>query len=315
MQSSAADGGSPPDSALDALFRAERGGLWAVAYRLTGDGAEAEDLVQEAFVRLVAARPALAGAALRAWLVRVVTNLGIDALRRRRRRGYTGPWLPAPIPAEAGAEPDGGDPERRYGRAESASFAFLLALEALGPRQRAALLLRDVLGHSVRETAQLLDTSEANVRVLHLRARRALEAYDRERCIPDAALYQRHRAALEALLRCLLAQDAAGLEALLTESVRTVTDANGAYTALAAPLAGRARVARFYRQAARHRQHAGVHSALVDANGLPALFTRLDRPVRRQAPRSLLRVELDATDRIREIQVVLAPPKLDALRV
>ena len=93
------------------------------------------------------------------------------------------------------------DPETRYDLAESATYAFLLALEALSPRQRAVLLLRDVVGSSARETAELLDISEGNVRVLHLRARRALEEYDRDRCVPTAELRERHRAGARALPR------------------------------------------------------------------------------------------------------------------
>jgi RNA polymerase sigma-70 factor (ECF subfamily) len=303
---------------LDALFRAERGRLWSIAYRLTGSAADADDVVQETFARLLQRGPAEPATALVPWLVRVTTNLGIDALRRRKRRGYTGPWLPQPIEEDAGALDEAGgdasDPERRYGLAESASFAFLVALEALGPRQRAALLLRDVLGCSARETADLLGTSEANARVLHLRARRALADYDRERCRPSPALIARHRAALERLARCLVAQDAAGLETLFTDSIRTVTDADGEYTALAAPMEGRARVARFYLMAALHRREGEPRFEIRLVNGLPALFIALGRPVRRQAPRTLLRCELTDDGRIREIHTVLAPRKLAALR-
>jgi RNA polymerase sigma-70 factor (ECF subfamily) len=304
---------------LDALFRAERGRLWGLAYRLTGSAADADDVVQEAFARL-AARPAeSAPEEAGPWLARVATNLGIDALRRRRRRAYAGPWLPSPIES---ADPDAldahpserPDPEVRYGLAESATYAFLLALEALGPRQRAVLLLRDVLGHSARETADLVGASEGSVRVLHLRARRALEAYDRERCVPTPELRERHRAALQRFLDCLLAQDARGLEAILAESVQTVTDAAGEYTALATPLAGRDRVARLYLMAALHRQAGGTRTEIRLVNGLPAALVTLQRPVRRQAPRTLLRCELDPDGRIRLVHAVLAPRKLAALR-
>ena len=302
----------------DALFRAERRRLWGLAYRLTGSAEDADDVVQEAFVRLVARGPAAPPEGLGPWLARVTTNLGIDALRRRRRRAYAGPWLPSPIEtpeAEGGtAEPSGGaDPEARYGLAESASYAFLLALEALGPRQRAALLLRDVLGHSAREAAELLGTSEGGVRVLHLRARRALEQYDRARCIPTPELRERHRAALQGFLDCLLAQDARGLEALLAESVRTLTDAAGEYTALATPLLGRAPVARLYLMAARHREAGGTRTEIRLVNGLPAAFIQLVQPVRRQAPRTLLRCELDEDGRICVVHAILAPRKLAAL--
>jgi RNA polymerase sigma-70 factor (ECF subfamily) len=175
------------------------------------------------------------------------------------------------------------------------------------------LLLRDVLGHSARETAELLGASEGGVRVLHLRARRALEAYDEARCIPTPALRERHRAALERFLDCLQAQDARGLEALLAESVHTVTDAAGEYTALAKPLAGRAPVARLYLMAAQHRRAGGTRQEMRLVNGLPAALVTLLAPVRNQAPRSLLRCELDAAGRIRVIQAVLAPRKLAGL--
>ena len=304
--------------ALEALFSAQRGPLWGLAYRLTGSVEDAEDAVQEAFARLLAAPLDVSPEELGRWLARVTTNLGIDALRRRRRQAYAGPWLPAPV--ETG-EPDPlerlasetPDPERRYGLAESATFAFLLALEALTPRQRAALLLRDVLGHSARETAACLATSEGSVRVLHLRARRALAAYDEARCIPTAELRARHQAALQRFLDCLQAQDARGLEALLAESVETVTDSAGEYTALAAPLVGRARVARLYLAAARERRAGGTRSEIRLVNGLPALLVTVLAPVRRQAPRSLLRCELDAEGRIRLVQAVLAPAKVAAL--
>jgi len=310
-----------PHANLDALFRAERGPLWGLAYRLTGTAADADDVVQEAFARAVSSAPDPRAASLAPWLVRVVTHLAIDVLRRRKRRRYEGPWLPGPFedegaPADRGAPRagEGSDPERRYGLSESATFAFLIALEALAPRPRAALLLRDVLGYSARETADALATSEANVRVLHLRGRRALAGYDRDRCIPDAALRSRHRDALERLHRGLLAQDTEALEALFTESVHTITDANGEYTALAQPMSGRARVARFYQMAALHRQTSDARSEIRIVNGLPALLTVLHAPVRRQAPRSLLHVDLDADDRIRAVQVVLAPRKLGAVR-
>jgi RNA polymerase sigma-70 factor (ECF subfamily) len=313
-----AAGTSDRARALEALFSAQRRPLWGLAYRLTGNAEDAEDAVQEAFARLVATGLDAPPDQLGRWLARVTTNLGIDALRRRRRRAYAGPWLPSPIET-----PDAGpldlhaseapDPERRYGLAESATYAFLLALEALSPRQRAALLLRDVLGHSARETADCLGTSEGSVRVLHLRARRALAAYDEARCIPTPELRARHRAALQRFLDCLQAQDARGLEALLAEGVETVTDAAGEFTALATPLAGRERVARLYLMAALHRQAGGTRQEIRLVNGLPAALITLRAPVRRQAPQSLLRCELDEAGRIRLVHAVLAPRKLRPL--
>ena len=303
---------------VDALYRTERRRLWALAYRMTGTAEDADDVVQEAFARLVAQTEAPAGAPAH-WLVRVVTNLAIDALRRRKRRAYTGPWLPGPIetPESDGldAVPSAApDPEARYGELESVTFAFLLALEALGPRQRAVLLLRDVMGQSARDTADALGVSEANVRVLHHRARSAMSAYDARRCVPTPALRERHRAALAAFVAALEAQDGARVEALLAESARTFTDADGAYTALAVPLEGRDRVARLYLVATLHRQQGGTRFETRVVNGLPAVLVTVEHPVRRQAPRTLLRCELDATGRIELVQAVLAPRKLAALR-
>jgi RNA polymerase sigma-70 factor (ECF subfamily) len=302
-----------PEPGAEALFRLHGRKLWALAYRLTGSAEDAEDVVQETFARLLA-QPPRAADTLPAWLARVATNLGIDALRRRRRRAYTGAWLPQPVeeeePLQAEPRSAAPDAEARYGLLESATFAFLIALEALGPRARAMLLLRDVFDYSAAEAAGVLGTTPGNARVLHLRARRAMEAYDRARCIPTPELYARHRQALERLLGCLLAEDTSALESLLAEAVRTETDAGGAFTALAASMEGRARVARFYVRAAKSRREGGPQTRFARINGLPALVIALAHPVRRQAPRTVLRCELGADGRIARIHSVLAPRKL-----
>jgi RNA polymerase sigma-70 factor (ECF subfamily) len=303
-----------PDARLEELFRGERRRLWGLAYRLTGNGADADDVVQEGFARLIE-RPPPASQPLKPWLVRVVVNLSLDALRKRRRRVYNGPWLPSPVEApdaewlDSFAAPEA-DTEARYGLLESASYAFLVALEALGPRERAVLLLRDVLGWSAAETGALFDTSEGNVRVIHSRARRALADYDRARCVPTPELRARHRETLERFLAALFAQDTGTVESLLAESVYTETDAGGEYTAVATRLEGRERVARLYLQAARMRAEGEPRIEIHELNGLPAALISLGRPVRRQAPRSVLRLELDGSGRICAIHSVLAPPKL-----
>jgi RNA polymerase sigma-70 factor (ECF subfamily) len=166
-----------PTAALtvDAAFQEHRGLLWHLCYRMTGIAADADDLVQETFLRAIERPPPRTDMALRPWLVRVALNLARDLLRRRRRRReYTGPWLPSPIETgEPGADaaddrvlpafepslPGLGSTEGRYDLVESVTFAFLLALEALTPQQRAVLLLRDVFDYSVRETAEALAVS------------------------------------------------------------------------------------------------------------------------------------------------------------
>jgi RNA polymerase sigma factor (sigma-70 family) len=304
-------------AAAPELFDAQRRRLWGLAYRLTGSDADADESVQEAFTRFLE-RPPPPGQPPHAWLVRVTVNLALDALRRRRRRAYPGPWLPAPVERDDADwldsfASDSPDAERRYDLLESASTAFLVALEALRPRERAVLILRDVLGWRAAECAELLHTTEGNVRVVHLRARRALESYDRTRCVPTPELRARHRAALEGLLAALVTQDTATVESLLAESVVTTTDAGGEFTALAKRLTGRERVARFYLQAALMRREAGPRVTVRTVNGLPAATIVLARPVRRQGPKTVLQIELDSAGRIASIFSVLAPRKLGSV--
>ena len=141
----------------------ERRFLIGLCYRMTGSAADAEDVVQETFARALERPPARTDAPWRPWLVRVALNLAKDELRRRKRRGYKGPWLPEPIEDSEWIEPSH-EPQSTAGRyelLESVSFAFLLALEALSPAQRAVLLLRDVFEYTGAETAEALDLSEA----------------------------------------------------------------------------------------------------------------------------------------------------------
>jgi RNA polymerase sigma-70 factor (ECF subfamily) len=199
--------------------------LWGLCYRLTGIAADADELLQETFVRAIERPPPKADGDCHRWLVRVATNLSLDRLRARRRRPYVGPCLPAPIEvAETVLAED--DVEAGHLRMESVSYAFLLALETLTPRARAVLLLRDVFNYSVGEVASLLDTSEANVRVVHHRVRQRLASI-RPDPRPLREIAGPTRAALEALVDCLLRQDEAGVRALLTSAVRTVTDGGG----------------------------------------------------------------------------------------
>ena len=182
--------------ALGGAFASERTFLWGLCYRMTGCAADAEDIVQETFVRALERPPARQEDPWRPWLVRVAMNLARDLLRRRRRRAYVGPWLPSPIEtgdeaAMPAVEPtlSGGDTTAgRYDVLESVSFAFLIALEALTPQQRAVLLLRDVFDYDVRETADALGISASSVKVTHHRARTRMAAYDRQRCVPTREL-------------------------------------------------------------------------------------------------------------------------------
>jgi RNA polymerase sigma-70 factor (ECF subfamily) len=288
--------------------------LWNLGYRMTGSAADADDVVQEAFVRALERPPEWAGvdAPIRPWLVRVTMNVARDVLRRRKRRGYVGPWLPEPVDVESVPGPSPDWPEARYGAAESSSYAFLLALELLTPLQRAVLLLRDVIDFDLRETAAALGTSEGAVKAAHHRARKALESYDTTRQAPSAELVERSRGALARLASALAVGDAAAVAALLTEDVRTLNDAGGRYRAALKPVVGRNKVARFYLALASRGLIYRGDTLLM--NGLPALLLDIENPPAREAPRFLIRVELAPDDRIREIHVVLAPKKLQRLK-
>jgi RNA polymerase sigma factor (sigma-70 family) len=310
----------PHTTPIDALFQAHRGFLWGVCYRMTGSAADADDLVQETFVRVIEHPPPRTDAPWRPWLVRVAMNLGRDHLRRRKRRAYVGPWLPAPIETGDAESPPSHEPvldggfttEGRYDLLESVSYAFLLALEALTPQQRAVLLLRDVFDYSVREAAEALDMTESNVKTTHHRARRAMRAYDGQRCVPTRALQERTREALGRFVSALASQDVAAVEALLSESVRAVSDGAGEYFAARVPLVGPTRVAKFHLKISSHRlAHSRFEVRMV--NGLPALVGVLGDGRRGEPPRMVLRCDVDATGRIATLHAIVASRKLSAV--
>lgn len=308
----------PPEGALaspDAAFREHRRALWGLVYRLTGCAADADDLVQETFVRYLE-RPPPGGGDLRPWLVRVAMNLGRDRLRARRRRGYDGTWLPSPVETD-GEEivlPETAESsEARYDRLESVSFAFLLALEALTPLQRAALLLRDVFDYSTEEAAEALGVRAANVKTTLHRARRRMADYDRARERPSPELKDRTRAALERFMAALASRDAAAVEGLLAEDVRMVNDGGGEFFAARVPVVGRAKVAMFNLRVTGGLD-ADARFAVREVNGLPALIAEYPNASGKLAPRITLHVEADEGGAIRRIYSVLATRKLTALR-
>ncbi len=301
-------------------FRHHQRLLWGLLYRLTGCAADADDLVQETFVRAMEHPPQCTDESWRPWLVRVALNLGRDLLRRRKRRAYVGPWLPSPIEMDEETPPahepilDGVlSTEGRYDLLESVSFAFLLALEALTPQQRAVLLLMDVFDYSVRETADALAISDANVKTTHHRARRAMQAYDRERRPPTRQLQAQTRDALLRFVNALTGQDVAAVEALLAEDVRAVNDGAGEFFAARVPIVGACRVARFHWNISR-RGAAGFHAEMRLINGLPALISEFHDDKPGQPPRAVLWCAIDDAGRITRLYSVVASRKLTAIR-
>src|SRR5262249_6695904 len=251
-------------------------------------------------------------------------------LRRRKRRTYIGPWLPSPLETSPAMEvtlstveeesPPSYEPadgqsstEGRYDLLESVSFAFLLALEALSPQQRAVLLLRDVFDYSVQETAEALGISEANVKTSYHRARRALQAYDRDRCIPTRTLQQRTRQALERFLTCLINQDVATIEALLTADIRAVSDGGGEFLAALRPVVGRDKVVRFYLKT-NQRRGSSARSDIRMINGLPALVIEFTDNAPREVSRMVMCCDLAPDGRIKTLYSILASRKLTAVR-
>lgn len=272
-----------------------------VAYRITGSVAEADDVVQETFVRALRSPPPDRSRPLRPWLVRVAANLAKDALRRRRRRAYAGPWLPAPIEAEA--------PDALVERRQTVGWAALVALEALTPQQRAVLVLRDVAELSAEEVAVALSSTPDAVRATHARARRALAgATPREPRELDAATF----AALARLGAALAAGDVAALRAALTDDVRVITDGGGEFRAAMRVVAGAPAAARFL--VGLQRKVGVARTELVRVNDRPGLWTTPARDRPRLAPRSVMLLVLAPDGRVAELHVVSATPKLAGVR-
>jgi RNA polymerase sigma-70 factor (ECF subfamily) len=285
--------------------------LFGLCYRMTGVAADAEDLVQQTFTRALESPPRDTQAQVKPWLATVAINLSRDHLRARKRQGYVGPFLPSPV-EDLQEEPIAHEPHLdgppRYELLESVSFAFLIALEALSPSQRAVLMLRDVFDYSVRETASALDMTETNVKVTHHRARAAMERYDEDRKGPQASA-ETVRAALEAFVSAIASGDVAAVEKLLRDDVRGLSDGGGEFSAARVPIVGAHKVALFFTKVA---SKGGVIAdvRLAELNGSTALIVRLSSPPAGVAPMSITRVEVDAEGKIREVHAVLTTRKL-----
>ncbi|MBM3778835.1 MAG: sigma-70 family RNA polymerase sigma factor [Acidimicrobiia bacterium] len=298
-------------------FDAHRRFLWGLCYRMTGSAADADDLVQETYLKALERRPSEREHGWRPWLTRVATNLAIDSLRRRRRRRYVGPWLPAPVetgeksvlPSYEVSSPELST-EARYDLMESVSFAFLLALERLTPRQRAVLLLRDVFDYDVLETARALAMTQGNAKVTHLRARRVMSAYDGRRTPAARDRRAGDAAKLQEFLGHLERRDVAAIEAMLAADARFVSDGGGEFQAALQIVRGPDRVARLLFGLAAKRGE--VRADLREINGQPAVVAEVVAPDR-WAPRWVFRLEVGEDGLVHEVQTMLAPSKLTAI--
>jgi RNA polymerase sigma-70 factor (TIGR02957 family) len=244
-----------------------RPAAFAIAYRMLGRVSEAEDVVQEGFLRLHRARAQ--GERIespRAYLSTVISRLSLDHLRsmRVRRETYVGEWLPEPLVTSADD-----DPARRAETADSLSLAFLVLLESLSPEQRAAFLLREVFDEPYEQIAEIIGTSVPNARQLATRARRHVE---QRRPRFEASREQREELATR-FFAAAEEGDLEGLEQLLAHDVVLRGDGGGKAPALARAIHGRAKAARTLIAGLRATARFGLTSRREEVNGQPgALF-------------------------------------------
>ncbi|WP_455351793.1 RNA polymerase sigma factor SigJ [Streptomyces sp. SYSU K217416] len=284
------------------LFEEHRPVLTGVAYRMLGRVADAEDVVQDAWLRWSAAdrddvqQP-------RAYLVRITTRLAIDRLRQlqSRREAYVGPWLPEPLVTDFGHTVP--DTAERAVLAESVSFAVLVVLESLSPLERAVFVLREAFGFPFAEIATALDRSEAAVRQLAGRARRHVEERKpRFDVDPDE-----RRALTERFLAAASGGDLDSLMSLLAPDVRLVGDSGGKAKAPLRVIETADKVGRFLAGAAQKGVAAVVDYRFVELNGAPALLVLADG-----RPDSVFQLEV-VDGRIQCIYIVRNPDKLTGL--
>jgi RNA polymerase sigma-70 factor (TIGR02957 family) len=241
--------------------------MFSIAYRMLGSVQEAEDVVQEAFLRMHRSGPGLAVDNLEAYATTVTTRLAIDTLRsaRVRREQYVGPWLPEPI-----VDAPGSDPAHRIELDETVSTAFLVLLEALTPVERAVFVLREVLEYDYAQIAEVVDKSEANCRQILVRARKRISD-GKPRFEPSPE--QRDRLVSQ-LVTAMAGGHVAELERLLAADVVFVGDGGGRAPAIQRPMVGAVAVARFLLGLMRAGERLGVRLEAADANGGPALLVR-----------------------------------------
>ncbi|MEI5009543.1 RNA polymerase sigma-70 factor [Streptomyces sp. NPDC087659] len=287
----AGDDADPLDQAARD-FLAARPQLFGIAYRVLGSAAEAEDIVQETWLRWQNAdRTDVVEPA--AFLATITTRLAINAAQsaRVRRESYVGPWLPEPVDTSA-------DPQVGAERAEAVELAVLFLLEKLNPVERAAYVLREAFDYPYKQLADVLETSEANARQLVSRARKHLAAERREPVSPAD-----HRRLLEVFLTAAQTGDLSTLEDVLASDVVSYSDGGGVRQASRIPVVGRPHVSK-YVAAFAPRFWPGAEVRWVEANGLPAVLVSSDGNAF-----ALLSVDV-SPDGIEQIMWVMNPAKL-----
>jgi RNA polymerase sigma-70 factor (TIGR02957 family) len=287
----------PADIDLTQLFRAERQRLFAIAYRMLGSVGDAEDVVQETFLRYQRSAESEPARHPRTLLATIATRLAIDQLRssRHRREQYIGPWIPEPLVSN---DPDAAD---QVELAESLSLAFLVVLETLSPVERAVYLLREAFDYDYDAIAGIVERTPANCRQIAARARRHIEA--------RRPRFEASRDARDALARRFFAAcqdgDTEALLALLSADCVTYGDGGGRAPAARVPIRGRERAARVLLGLAGLGRRVGARPELVTVNGQPgARFLTPDG-------RLINVVALDIADaRVHTVRSIVNPDKL-----
>lgn len=248
-------------------FNQHRSLLFAIAYRMLGTVADAEDMVQETFLRWQQTAEATVKSA-KAYLSTIITRLCIDHLRSARvqREQYVGPWLPEPIITQQTA-----DPAAQVELADSLSIAFLVMLERLSPIERAVFLLRDVFEYDYDEIAQIVGKSPANCRQILRRSRQHITA---QRPRFPVSCHQQEQITAQFLEVCNQG-DLQGLLALLAKDVAFWSDGGGQVAAALKPLHGAAKVARFL-LVIRSKWLSTAVAHIIKINGQPGLITLVD---------------------------------------
>jgi RNA polymerase sigma-70 factor (ECF subfamily) len=280
-------------------FETYRRSLFSLAYRMLGSAMDAEDLVQETYLRYQATKPETIHS-LQAYLTTILTRLCLDHLELacRKREVYIGPWLPEPILTEV--TPEEADPEKRVEREESISLAFLVLLEHLQPFERAVFLLHEVFAYEFAEIASMLERSEGACRRSFSRAKHHLiEQRPRFTPTPD-----QHRQLLTSFQAAVERGDMTTLTQVLSENVALWTDGGGkTRKASLRPIYGRETVARMT-LAARHIWPEQARIELREVNGQPALIVRVDGRAW-----SCLSIEVEQ-GQIQAIRIIINPEKL-----
>jgi RNA polymerase sigma-70 factor (ECF subfamily) len=281
---------------IEADVAAFRPRLFGLAYRMLGTRADADDAVQEAFLRWQGTdRSTIRDP--QAWLVTTTTRAAIDRLRvlQRERQRYQGPWVPEPIVRDASA-----DPAEHAELSEDVSVAFLFILERLAPDERAAFVLHDVFGYQHAEIGKILDRSEDAVRQMVHRARQRMRA-DRPRFTVDR---KAAAALVERFVRAFQSGDEAELRAILAEDITHVADGGHMVPASGRPVVGRDKVVRLL-LGLRTKFWSEGSFERADVGGSPGLIIRDGSG----AARGVIAVATDGTI-IESFHVLVAPDKV-----